>query len=171
MQIRYCFSFILPLLLFSLTSSSQEKQLWAKSFLNKKAPDLSIKTWLSEKPETKGKFILLDFWATWCGPCKKEIPKLNAYSREFKDNLVVIGLSDESAGKVAQMKKPKIKYFSALDSEKRLNTIFEIKGIPHAVLIDPDGVVKWEGFPTLRNHELTSDVLRDFISNYKNQKK
>ncbi|MEM9681518.1 MAG: TlpA family protein disulfide reductase, partial [Bacteroidota bacterium] len=85
------------------------------------------------------------------------------------DDLVVIGVSEESAEKVQGMKTPKIKYYSALDSDKRLNGIFEIKGIPHVVLIDPDGIVRWEGFPTLYNHELTLEVIASIISDYKSK--
>lgn len=157
------------LLLCPIQMLSQHKQLWAKSFLNKKAPELNIKTWLTEAPDTKGKFILLDFWATWCAPCRKGIPKLNGYSKEFEGDLIVIGVSKESAEKVRQMKRPKIDYYSALDLNNRLNTIFQIEGIPHVVLIDPNGVVRWEGFPSLTGHELTTNVIRSFISDYKSQ--
>ncbi|MEM6515641.1 MAG: thioredoxin domain-containing protein, partial [Bacteroidota bacterium] len=74
---------LLAVLVFSVEGFSQQKQLWAKSYINEKAPALNIKTWLSEVPVTEEKFVLVDFWATWCGPCKKGIPKLNAISRKF----------------------------------------------------------------------------------------
>ncbi len=160
---------IFTILLFICASEgfAQDKQLWAKSFINKKAPDLNLQTWLTEKPNTEGKFILLDFWATWCGPCKKGIPDMNKFSEKFKEDLVVIGVTKESEAKVKQMKKPVMKYYSALDSAGELNSKFEIQGIPHAVLIDPAGYVRWEGFPTLRNEQLTSSVISKIIESYK----
>ena len=60
---------LLTMLLFSGIGFAQEsnngKQLWAKSFLNEKAPELTVETWISKKPDTEGKFVIIDFWATW----------------------------------------------------------------------------------------------------------
>lgn len=142
---------------------SQEKKLWAKSFLNQKAPELVVEQWLTQEPELEGKFVLIDFWATWCGPCRKGIPELNKFSKKFKDDLVVIGISDEPESKVKRMRSPKIEYFSAIDSQKRLNTAYQVKGIPHCVIIDPDGIVVWEGWPQQRGFELTEKVIEDLI--------
>ena len=152
---------------FSSVCFAQKKQLWAKSFLNQKGPELNIKEWVSEEPNTKGKFVLIDFWGTWCGPCIKGIPDMNAYHNEFKDQLVVIGISMEPIEKVKSFKKAKMEYFSGIDSNGSLNTAFEIQGIPHVVLIDPKGIVRWEGFPFLGGHELTSKAIQDIIAKYK----
>ena len=163
------FLFLIVGLLFSSQGIAQHKQLWAASYLNKKAPELQLETWLSEKPKMEGKFILLDFWATWCGPCKKGIPHMNALSQKFEDNMVVIAISKESEAKVKKMNYPVIEYYSAMDVSGKLNSVYGIKGIPHAVLIDPDGFVRWEGFPTLSGHKLTSSVIEDIIDTYKKQ--
>jgi len=148
---------------FIMTSYAQEKKLWAKSFINKKAPKLIVEEWLSDEPDTSGKFVLIDFWATWCGPCKKAIPDLNSFQREFKDDLIVIGISDEPKHKVKKQKKPKIEYYNAIDTEKRMNKILEIRGIPHCILINPDGIIVWEGWPHQKGFELTSKVIKDII--------
>ena len=68
----------------------ERKKLWAKSYLNQKAPELIVEKWLSEKPEWKGKFLLVDFWATWCGPCLKAIPELNRFHEQFGKQMVVV---------------------------------------------------------------------------------
>lgn len=163
---------LLLLLSFSVSGvfaqeSNNGKQLWAKSFLNQKAPELVVEQWLSEKPETAGKFVLIDFWATWCGPCRKAIPELNLFQKKFADRLVVIGLSKEPAEKVLSMKDPLIEYSSAIDTKGTTSGIIEVKGIPHCILIDPKGIVRWEGFPLLENNELTEKVIADLLEKYK----
>lgn len=148
-------------------SAQGKKQLWAKSYLNKQAPELIVEKWLSDKPDTEGKFILIDFWATWCGPCKQAIPELNKFQSEFKDELVVIGVTDETKYTVNKMKSPVMTYFSAIDTKQRSKRSYKVKGIPHCVLIDPNGIVRWEGYPTLKGFELTSKVIKDIIEKYK----
>lgn len=158
---------IFVLLISCLQITAQEKPLWAKSYLNQSAPDLNLKFWISEEPETKDKFILLDFWATWCAPCIKSIPKLNAFSKKFAEDLLVIGISMEDEVDVRKMKRPKIEYYSAIDVNGRLNKEFQISAIPHVVLIDPDGLVRWEGFPTLTGHVLNTKTIKTIIEDYK----
>lgn len=143
-----------------------KKQLWAASYLNRNAPKFIVEEWISDPPNTSGKFVLIDFWATWCGPCRKVIPELNKFHEEFKNDLVVIGVSDESKRKVEGFLNPKIHYYSAIDTEKRLKKSYEVKGVPHCVLIDPNGIVRWEGFPMLKGYELTSEVIGGIIKKY-----
>jgi cytochrome c biogenesis protein CcmG/thiol:disulfide interchange protein DsbE len=143
-----------------------QKQLWAKSFLNRKAPELVVEKWLSKEPDRKGKFVLIDFWATWCPPCRKAIPELNAFHKKFGDKLVVIGLSDESEAKVNSLSDPKIEYFSAIDTQHRTKSVVGVTGIPHVIIIDPQGVVRWEGFPFLEDYELSEKVVTDILARF-----
>src|SRR5213076_2255077 len=99
---------LLALIAVALVASGAEKRLWAKSFLKQKAPPLVVEKWLSKEPDRKGKFVLIDFWATWCGPCRKAIPELNAFQKKFGDKLVVIGVSDEAAEDVKKLAEPKV---------------------------------------------------------------
>jgi thiol-disulfide isomerase/thioredoxin len=163
---------LLLLFVFTLsTTFAQEtnagKKLWAKSILNQKAPELIVEEWITNKPVTEGKFVLVDFWATWCGPCKRAIPELNVFSKKFSDKLVVIGLSDEPVETVNQLKDVKIEYFSAVDTKARIKNKLDVKGIPHCILIDPKGIVRWEGFPSLSEAPLTEEVIAKLLEKYK----
>ena len=153
----------LVLVLSAFDGLAAEKQIWAKSFLNQPAPELVVEKWLSKEPERKDKFVLIDFWATWCGPCRKAIPELNALHKKFGEKLVVIGLSDEAEKKVKSMSEPKIEYFSAIDTKGRTSKAVQVKGIPHVLIIDPKGIVRWEGYPLLEGHELTETVVKEIL--------
>ena len=159
---------LLFLCFFSIISiQAQNKQLWAKSIINQEAPDLVVEKWLTKKPNTKGKFVLIDFWATWCAPCRRAIPDLNKFQKRFKKDLVIIGISGETKAKVRAMKQPRIEYYSAIDTQKRLNNELQVQGIPHCILIDPNGIVRWEGYPLLEGHELTEEVIATIIEKYR----
>lgn len=151
-------------LLFENVGNGEEKKLWAKSVLNQKAPELLVEKGLTPEPKREGKFVLIDFWATWCGPCRKAIPELNALQKKFGDKLVVIGISDEKEDAVKAMKEPAMNYSVAIDTQARTKKALEVNGIPHLILIDPQGIVKWEGFPFLAGHELTEEVVGKILA-------
>jgi thiol-disulfide isomerase/thioredoxin len=142
------------------------KQLWAKSILGQQAPALVVERWLTPKPDTTGKFVIIDFWATWCGPCREAIADLNKFHDEFGDKLVIIGISDEPESAVRAMKDPKINYSVAIDTRARMKNDLKVTGIPHVIVIDPQGVVRWEGFPLLDGYELTDKVMQDIFAKY-----
>lgn len=150
---------------------SVPKVLFAKSVLGQKAPKLVVEEWVSKKPETKGKFVLIDFWATTCNPCREVIPELNEWSKKFKKDLVIIGISYEKAEKVKAMKTPVIEYYNGVDTKKTMSKELEIQGIPHIILINPDGIVCWEGYPLWPTDKLTAELLEKIIKEYKNKNK
>lgn len=158
---------ILTFALLSITAQAQKKKMWAKSYLHKPSPELVVEEWLSDKPVTQGKFVLIDFWATWCAPCKRSITELNKFQEEFKNDLVIIAISDESKERVMRQRNPKIEYSSAIDTQKRMKIEMEVTAIPHGILINPDGIVVWEGYALLDGNELTSAVIKQRIANYK----
>jgi cytochrome c biogenesis protein CcmG, thiol:disulfide interchange protein DsbE len=134
-------------------------QLKAKSFLGQPAPELTVEKWLGDAPDTNGKFVLLDFWATWCGPCRRSIPQLNEYQARFQDRLVVIGISNEPERAARALRDPKIEYTVAIDTQARTKKAVEVTAIPHTMLIDPTGIVRFEGNPAYLNDVLLEKLL------------
>lgn len=137
-------------------------EIHAKSFLNRPAPNISVEKWITGIPEMQGKFVLIDFWATWCGPCRRSIPHLNELYSKFKDKLVIIGVSSESEQAIQAMSEPKIDYTIVSDTQARTAKAVEVTGIPHTMLIDPRGIVRFEGLP----HYLEEKSLARLIEKY-----
>jgi len=139
-------------------------KLHAHSFRGQRPPQVIVEQWLTPAPEVKGKFVLVEFWATWCGPCRQSIPHLNALQAKFKDRLVVIGLSDESPEEMHKMASPRVDYYVGTDSQARTRAAVEVKGIPHAILMDPEGIVRFEGQPAY----LDESGLERLMTKYSN---
>ena len=160
---KLLFGAVLAAVLVSFLTQADDKKLWAKSFLGKQAPAITVQKWISKEPDRKGKFVLIDFWATWCPPCRETVPELNAFHQKFGDKLVVMCISDEKEEVVRKYTDENIKYYSAVDTTGALKKEYGVTGIPHCVIINPAGTVVWEGFPLLDGYKLTEDVIADLL--------
>jgi len=147
-----CLSVILILLVnFSFTAEGGEDDLFSKIRINpikgdKKAPDFSLKDLSGKKvgiKQFKGKIIFLNFWATWCGPCKEELPGLEVLHRQFKEkNFVLLTISVDYEGlKPVQefIDKHQYTFPVLLDPKCETLDLFEVKGIPTTFIIDMKG--------------------------------
>jgi peroxiredoxin len=101
--------------------------------------DLQGKTWTLKN--LAGKVVLVNFWATWCPPCLKEIPDLETLYERFKDQgLVILAISDEDVGKVKPfIAKRNVTYPVLLDRGRKVNGLFQIEGIPKSFVYDRSG--------------------------------
>ncbi len=101
--------------------------------------DLQGKAWHLQ--DLRGKVVLVNFWATWCPPCRKEMPDLDALYNKFKDQgFVVLAISDEEAAKVSPfISERKISYPVLLDPGRKVNDAFIVEGIPKSFVYDRSG--------------------------------
>ena len=101
--------------------------------------ELNGNTWTLK--EQRGKVVLVNFWATWCPPCRKEMPDLEGLYKQFKDQgLVILAISDEVESKVRPfVAEQKVTYPILLDPGRKVNDIFQIEGIPKTFVYDRNG--------------------------------
>lgn len=143
------------------------KTLYAKVDLRgKPAPTLEAEQWLTGKaPVTKGKVLVVDFWATWCGPCRDLIPEMNDWSKKYAKDVVFVGISAEKPDVVQKfMKETKMNYHIGIDTKSKMNKALGVAGIPHVMIVSPDGIVRWQGFPGSSEDPLTEKVLEQIIA-------
>lgn len=103
----------------------------------------------------EGKFYVVEFWATWCPPCRASIPHLTELQKNFKDaGLTIIGISDEESDtvkKFVEEQGEKMNYTVALDTKGTANKAymekFKQRGIPTAFFVNGKGEIVWIGHP------------------------
>lgn len=118
--------------------------------------------YISAKPETQGKVLLIDFWATWCAPCRAQMPHLSALQSRFADQgLVVIGVSKEPKETVLPLlPKLDMRYAHAVEGNHSLHKAFKITALPYSMVVDRDGKIIWRGQPS----ELTDAQLAAWLA-------
>jgi thiol-disulfide isomerase/thioredoxin len=117
--------------------------------INEQAPDcpailsttneaLSLKTYT-------GKVILLDFWATWCPPCKQSMPFLNRMRNELKDKgfeIVAINVDENTEDAQRFLQENPVDYSIAMDPEGKCPGVFDVKAMPSSYFIDKTGKIR-----------------------------
>lgn len=127
------------------------------------APDFSLKTLDGRTVKLSSfegkKVVLLDFWATWCNICKRELPKINKDYKKYRDRgyeVLSIVLNDTAPRRIRRLRKEKKLEFPILiDSNERVSSLYGLEGpIPVIVVIDVKGIVRFThfgGFPPGEN--------------------
>jgi len=124
---------------------SRSAQEQPASLVGKPAPLFTLKNFDGKQinlADFKGKVVLLDFWATWCGPCRGAIPHLEALHQKYKDQgLVVAGINNEKDhDRVKEFAKGQISYLVLLDASAQFKE-YGIRGIPALFYIDREGKI------------------------------
>jgi len=148
------------------TASQPAPELSIKPLLavGDKAPALLIEKWVKGEPVTgfeKGKVYVVEFWATWCGPCIKSMPHLTELQRTYKDRgLTIIGVTSADRSntlaaveKMVAEKGDLIGYTVAWDTERKTSEAFMLaanqNGIPCSFVVNQEGIVSYIGHPML----------------------
>jgi len=108
-------------------------------------PDLSTFQLEGELPDLDGKVILLDFWASWCAPCKASFPAMDEIYQDYKDQgFVILAVSVDNTAKAYKKfaDKSEVTFPLMLDTEKKLVSTAEIEAMPTSFLIDKKGIIR-----------------------------
>ena len=110
----------------------------------------------------KGQYVLVDFWASWCGPCRGEIPNLIAAYNKYKDKgLQVLGVAawDKPEDTLKAIKEEKVPYPQIINSQEIATDVYGITGIPEIILFAPDGKVVKRGLRGEKIDKKLSEIL------------
>jgi thiol-disulfide isomerase/thioredoxin len=116
---------------------------------------------LGDKPVLTGHPLLLEFWATWCPPCRASIPHLNKVDEQFHHRgLQIVGITGEDKAVVERFRaRTPMNYAVALDTGHAVANEFQVQGIPQAWLLDKEGQVVWTGHPMELDEQTIARVL------------
>jgi peroxiredoxin len=111
-----------------------------------RAANFALKT-LEGEPvaldETRGKVVVLDFWATWCPPCREELPSIEKLRQEFAGQVQFFGINDEESGTVKDfLRKHTYEMPVLMDGKRQVHRQYGVSAIPTMLIIDRQGVIR-----------------------------
>ena len=129
------------------------------------APALNLVDWFNGDPvsgDFEGKVHVVEFWATWCGPCRVSMPHLSELQESYGDKVTIIGITDEDPGMVEAFLASEstdgrpwsdvLKYHLATDNDQATTIAYMMaarqNGIPTAFIVGRDATIKWIGHPS-----------------------
>ncbi len=169
--------FLLIVLLVLLTRHSySQPQLYRaqQELIGSKVWKLEFTHWLKNPPADTsfdGRLKVLEFWATWCRPCLRAIPHMNALQREFQDSSIVfLSVTHQSLEETrATMEKYNFETIVVSDSTQRVHQLLRIAyngtmGLPRTVIVDAENNIRWYGNPQSLSPKLIRRMLKEYGS-------
>lgn len=153
--------FLIPLLFMAFTSPLPSK-------VGDKAPEFKLKDLNGKEvklSDYKGKIVLIDFWATWCGPCRKGIPDLIELQNEYKNEIVVLGITLDNKTNTAKdvdpfVKNMKINYPVLWTDDETIKNYGNINSIPTSFVVDKKGVIVSKHVGLVAKSEYVKDIKK-----------
>ena len=112
------------------------------------APDFVLKSATGENlrlSEYRGDVVMINFWATWCGPCRQEMPLLDELYGRYQRvgfNLLGVNIDDDSRRAMAMVDELGISFPVLFDEEKKVSKLYEVEAMPLTILLDREGTVR-----------------------------
>ena len=127
------------------------------------APRYAATTLAGDSASTSGlagKVVLLNVWATWCAPCRAEIPYLQSlYEQHRAEGLEIVGVSVDARGQESAIadfaKEFRMSYPIWRDPDERVQSLYMALGVPSSYLIDRAGILRWRRLGTIRESDTT----------------
>ena len=119
------------------------------SFAADAAPDFTLKSATGENvrlAEQRGQVVMLNFWASWCGPCRQEMPLLDKMSKKYAPmGFVLLGINVEQDNSEAKkmLKELGVNFTILFDTESKLSDLYGVDAMPTSVMIDKKGKVRY----------------------------
>ena len=113
------------------------------------APDFALKSLTGKNlrlSEFRGEVVMINFWATWCGPCRQEMPLLDELHRRYQKvglRLIGVNIDDDQRSAIKMVRVLGISFPVLLDERKHVSRLYDVDAMPATLLIDRTGVVRY----------------------------
>ncbi len=140
----------------------------AGAALGSDAPAFQLQA-MSGKPEDlaryKGQVVMINFWATWCGPCREEMPKLEAIHKRYKARgftMLGVNVEPDSAEAVKWLAQRPVTFPILFDTDSKVSKLYSVSTMPSTVIVDRQGKLRWmhRGFKANDENEYLDQIAK-----------